>query len=77
MGCGGPKKSESRKCNRRDSVISFVIPAHNEEALLGRTRVPARFGTDLGEPFEVLVIHAAVPSSTSTGGYPPTPLRSN
>jgi glycosyltransferase involved in cell wall biosynthesis len=66
MGCGRQKKSESRKCNRRDSVISFVIPAHNEEALLGRTLASLHASAPtLGEPFEVLVVHDA--STDRTG----------
>lgn len=44
----------------RVTSISFVIPAHNEERLLGRTLdAIERAGRALGEPFEVIVVDDA------------------
>jgi glycosyltransferase involved in cell wall biosynthesis len=42
---------------KRDVLISFIIPAHNEEQLLGRT-LDALLASAraLGEPFEVIVV---------------------
>jgi glycosyltransferase involved in cell wall biosynthesis len=44
------------------NVISFVVPAHNEEALIGDTlRILRASAEELGEPFEIIV---AVDTST-------------
>jgi glycosyltransferase involved in cell wall biosynthesis len=51
---------------KRDSMISFIIPAHNEEALLGRTLMALhQSARDLGEPYEVIVSNDA--STDRTG----------
>lgn len=48
------------------SLISFVIPAHNEEALLGRTLDSIhQSARDCGEPYEVIVVNDA--STDRTG----------
>jgi GT2 family glycosyltransferase len=47
-------------------VISFIIPAHNEEALLGRTLVALHESArSLGEPYEIVVANDA--STDRTG----------
>jgi glycosyltransferase involved in cell wall biosynthesis len=47
-------------------VVSFVIPAHNEEALLGRTLAAVHASArPLGEPYEVIVVNDASTDRTS------------
>jgi glycosyltransferase involved in cell wall biosynthesis len=51
---------------RRGAVITFVVPAHNEEALLGRTLASIHSSArPLGEPHEVVVVNDA--STDRTG----------
>ena len=41
----------------RDSLLSIIIPAHNEEALLGATLAALRAAAaDLDEPYEIVVV---------------------
>lgn len=48
-------------------MISFIIPAHNEERLIGRTLLAIRSGADeVGEPYEVLVVNDASTDATGT-----------
>jgi glycosyltransferase involved in cell wall biosynthesis len=38
-------------------MISFIVPAHNEQARLGRTRQAIfEAARDIGEPFETIVV---------------------
>jgi glycosyltransferase involved in cell wall biosynthesis len=47
-------------------VISFVIPAHNEEALLPETlRILRASADELGEPFEIVVVDDASTDATA------------
>ena len=47
-------------------MISFVIPAHNEEALLGDTlRILRASATELGQPFEIIVADDASTDATA------------
>ena len=47
-------------------MISFVIPAHNEEALLGDTLRTLRVSaTELGQPFEIIVVDDASTDGTA------------
>jgi glycosyltransferase involved in cell wall biosynthesis len=47
-------------------MISFIIPAHNEELLLGRTLVAVeRVGRVMGETFEILVVDDASTDRTA------------
>src|SRR5262245_46006339 len=47
-------------------MISFIIPAHNEEALLGRTLAAAHAAArELGRPYEIVVANDA--STDRTG----------
>jgi glycosyltransferase involved in cell wall biosynthesis len=51
---------------RSSVVISFIIPAHNEEALIGRTLASIHASARaLGEPYEVIVVNDA--STDRTG----------
>src|SRR5262249_33485309 len=44
------------RCCARAGVISFIVPAYNEEALLGPTlEALTDAGSALGEPFEIVV----------------------
>jgi glycosyltransferase involved in cell wall biosynthesis len=48
-------------------VISFVIPAHNEEALLGRTLASVHTSAcAVGEPYELLVVNDASTDGTAS-----------
>lgn len=48
------------------SMISFIIPAHNEEQLLGRTLMSvSRVAEEIGESFEVLVVDDASTDRTA------------
>jgi len=48
-------------------MISFVVPAYNEELLIGRTLESlARAGADLGEPYEIVVANDASIDGTAT-----------
>jgi glycosyltransferase involved in cell wall biosynthesis len=48
------------------AVISFIVPAHNEEVLLGRTLVRIHLAAQLlGTPYEVIVVNDA--STDRTG----------
>jgi glycosyltransferase involved in cell wall biosynthesis len=48
-------------------VISFVVPAHNEEACLGATlRALDQAARDVGEPFEVIVVNDASTDRTAS-----------
>jgi glycosyltransferase involved in cell wall biosynthesis len=47
-------------------VISFIVPAHNEEACLGRTLRAIRESADLAaQPYEVIVVNDASIDSTA------------
>lgn len=47
-------------------MISFVVPAYNEERLLGRTLVALnQAGRSLGEPFEIVVVDDASTDHTA------------
>jgi glycosyltransferase involved in cell wall biosynthesis len=47
-------------------MISFVIPAHNEEACIGQTlRALGRAAAAVGEPFEVIVVNDASTDRTA------------
>jgi cellulose synthase/poly-beta-1,6-N-acetylglucosamine synthase-like glycosyltransferase len=47
-------------------VISFIIPAHNEEALIGETlRILRASAAELGEPFEIIVVDDASTDATA------------
>jgi cellulose synthase/poly-beta-1,6-N-acetylglucosamine synthase-like glycosyltransferase len=47
-------------------MISFIVPAHNEEALIGDTlRILRASATELGEPFEVIVVDDASTDATA------------
>ncbi|MGH7678941.1 MAG: glycosyltransferase [Gemmatimonadaceae bacterium] len=47
-------------------MISFVIPAHNEETLLGETlRILRASAEQLGEPFEIIVVDDASTDRTA------------
>src|SRR5688572_19307503 len=47
-------------------MISFVIPAHNEAALLGDTlRILRASADELGEPFEIIVVDDASTDATA------------
>lgn len=47
-------------------MISFVIPAHNEEALLSDTlRILRASATELGQPFEIIVVDDASTDATA------------
>jgi glycosyltransferase involved in cell wall biosynthesis len=49
--------------------LSFVIPAHNEEALLGATLATLRRSADaVGEPFELIVVDDASTDGTAAIG---------
>ena len=51
---------------RNDNVISFVVPAHNEEAYIGDTlRILRASAEELGEPFEVIVVDDASTDRTA------------
>jgi glycosyltransferase involved in cell wall biosynthesis len=53
----GSASKQTSATDREDDVISFIIPAYNEEALLGRTLTALREATSgLGEPTEMLVV---------------------
>jgi glycosyltransferase involved in cell wall biosynthesis len=48
------------KGTAHDLMISLIIPAHNEEALLGDTlRILRASAEELGEPFEIIVVDDA------------------
>ncbi|MFN0056097.1 MAG: glycosyltransferase [Planctomycetales bacterium] len=48
-------------------MISFIVPAHNEELLLGRTLAAIQeVGESIGEPWEVIVVDDASTDGTST-----------
>lgn len=50
----------------RSAVISFIVPAHNEEACLGRTLEAIRASADIvAQPYEIIVVNDA--STDSTG----------
>jgi glycosyltransferase involved in cell wall biosynthesis len=52
--------------SRNLDVISFIVPAHNEEALIGRTLLALHeAGRALGEPYEIVVANDA--STDRTG----------
>ena len=47
-------------------MISFIVPAHNEEALIGETlRILRASATELGEPFEIIVVDDASTDNTA------------
>jgi len=47
-------------------MISFIVPAYNEEALIGRTlEALNRAGRDLGEPYEIVVADDASSDRTA------------
>lgn len=47
-------------------MISFIIPAHNEEQLLGRTlQAVQRVATAVGQPFEMIVVSDASTDRTA------------
>jgi len=48
-------------------MISFIVPAHNEQAWIGRCVSAIRAAMDLvGEPYEILVVDDASTDSTAT-----------
>ncbi len=48
-------------------MISFIIPAHNEELLIGRTIGALRTSTaDINEPYEIVVVDDSSTDKTST-----------
>jgi len=47
-------------------VISFIVPAHNEEACLGRTLEAIRESADfVAQPYEIIVVNDASTDSTA------------
>jgi glycosyltransferase involved in cell wall biosynthesis len=47
-------------------VISFIVPAHNEETCLGRTLAAIRASADpLAQPYEIIVVNDASTDSTA------------
>lgn len=47
-------------------MISFIVPAHNEEILLGAAlKAIRRASSPLGEPFEILVVDDASTDRTA------------
>ena len=48
-------------------MISFIVPAHNEEALIGRTLAALRDSAEcvLNEPYEIVVVDDASTDRTS------------
>ena len=47
-------------------MISFIVPAHNEEALLGETlRILRASAAELGKPFEIIVVDDASTDATA------------
>jgi glycosyltransferase involved in cell wall biosynthesis len=48
-------------------MISFIVPAHNEEAWIGRCVSAIRSGTEfLGEPYEIIVVDDASTDATAS-----------
>jgi glycosyltransferase involved in cell wall biosynthesis len=48
-------------------MISFIVPAHNEEAWIGRCVSAIRNGTEsLGEPHEIIVVDDASSDTTAS-----------
>src|SRR6266481_1355947 len=48
-------------------MISFIVPAHNEEAWVGRSVSAIRNGADsLGEPHEIIVVDDASSDATAS-----------
>ena len=47
-------------------MISFVVPAHNEQLLIGDTlRILRASAEELGEPFEIIVVDDASTDATA------------
>lgn len=52
---------------KAEQMISFIVPAHNEEAWVGRCVAAIRSGLEsLGEPHEIIVVDDASSDSTAT-----------
>src|SRR3954468_10770337 len=48
------------------NMISFIVPAHNEEACLGRTLQAIRESADVvAQPYEIVVVNDASTDSTA------------
>ncbi len=55
-----------RLTEMRRAMLSFVVPAHNEEALVGRTLDAIRAAADaIGQPFEMVVVDDASTDRTA------------
>src|SRR5690349_7930964 len=58
---------ETASSNNLDSpVLSFIVPAHNEQACLPRTlRAIHEAASDVGQPYEVIVVDDASTDATA------------
>src|SRR6185369_14335082 len=54
------------RSNRQSFMISFIVPAHNEQAVIGRTLAAINDSARvLGKPFEIIVANDASTDSTA------------